>query len=291
MKLDHVPGHPWIKLSDAKAVKEFLQGELWASELEERAQNLWLVSSSSKPRGKICSLHYQLVKGFKIYISEHPRLHLVWWHDRLFIKPLPSYLLSYEFWQMSFTDAPDNLRKAALGFLRTYRSLIHHKSDFLIAQDDRHRLIPDDINWNDFCQFMSFFDGIQDSKVSPRYYYGELKLSRLNLYAPVLFHRFQYEQIGGHYSDYFNRLYGPILFIFAFLSISLNSMQVAIASDQMIQVQTKYLWSWFWGFSLTALILSSLMTLGLIFAWWWMFAEEWRCRLRERVKLIPEVAS
>ena len=34
------------------------------------------------------------------------RLHLVWIHDRIFIKPLPRHLLSYEFWEISSEANP-----------------------------------------------------------------------------------------------------------------------------------------------------------------------------------------
>ena len=69
----------------------------------------------------------------------------------------------------------------------------------------------------DICQFVSGFDGITDIHVSPRYCYGELILTRLNLYAPLLLRKFNFEQTYGQYSDYFARLHGPILFIFAIM--------------------------------------------------------------------------
>src|SRR5271155_5226173 len=70
----------------------------------------------------------------------------------------------------------------------------------------------------------------RDADVSDRYQYGELRLSRLNLYAPFLFHRFYYEQVHGQYGEYFARLYGPILFIFAVVSTLLNAMKVAMGA-------------------------------------------------------------
>jgi hypothetical protein len=33
-------------------------------------------------------------------VAEDPRLHLVGVYDRVFVKPLPKYLLSYDFWQI-----------------------------------------------------------------------------------------------------------------------------------------------------------------------------------------------
>jgi hypothetical protein len=68
--------------------------------------------------------------------------------------------------------------------------------------------------------------------VSDRYCYGELRFSRLNFYAPIFFRRFSFEQLHGQYSDYFGRLYGPVLFVFAIVSTLLNSMQVEMAVEQ-----------------------------------------------------------
>jgi hypothetical protein len=40
------------------------------------------------------------MKRREIVVTEDPRLHLVWIYDRVFIKPLPKYLLSHDFWQI-----------------------------------------------------------------------------------------------------------------------------------------------------------------------------------------------
>ncbi|CAG8983150.1 hypothetical protein HYALB_00014076 [Hymenoscyphus albidus] len=126
----------------------------------------------------------------------------------------------------------DAIRKAALGYLRTYRYLIQHESDFRIAKQDHLCLVPHGVGWVAFCRFISALDQIKDANVSGRYRYGELRLSRLNFYAPFFLRKFHFEQIHGQYGDYFARLYGPILFIFAIVSTILNSMQVGLAVDQ-----------------------------------------------------------
>jgi hypothetical protein len=71
----------------------------------------------------INALHRQRVKGREVIVTEEPRLHLVWIHNRIFIKPLPRYLLSYAFWE-GYLDERSNklgkdqsdIRKAAAGF-------------------------------------------------------------------------------------------------------------------------------------------------------------------------------
>lgn len=69
--------------------------------------------------------------------------------------------------------------------------------------------------------------------MSTRYCYGELRLTRLNFYAPLLLGKLHFEQVHGQYGDFFGRLYGPLLFAFAIVSTILNSMQVALASEQL----------------------------------------------------------
>ncbi|KAJ6149087.1 hypothetical protein N7471_000286 [Penicillium samsonianum] len=72
------------------------------------------------------------------------------------------------------------LRKAALGYLRTYFYLIQYESDLRIAQDPALFLVPKEMTWPWFCQFTAHFHDITDNEVSGRYHYGEIRLSRLN---------------------------------------------------------------------------------------------------------------
>ncbi|RDW91519.1 hypothetical protein BP5796_02684 [Coleophoma crateriformis] len=231
-----LPGRPWLMINDPN-IAQLLEDEVWAEDLEALAPHLWVMSTQSSKN--VNALHRQRVKGREIIVTEEPRLHLVWFHDRIFIKPLPRYLLSYRFWELFLIHQPsllgnrqEAIRRAALGYLRTYRYLIRHESDFFIAQQEHLRLVPQDIDWVKFHQFISAFDVVKDVHVSHRYHYGEVRLSRLNLYAPLLLRKFHFEQIDGQYGDYFARLYGPILFIFALVSTILSSMQVELAMDQ-----------------------------------------------------------
>jgi hypothetical protein len=236
-----LPGQPSIPLKDLDRTKKFLHDDLWSEDLDRMAPRLWIMTTLSS--ANINPLHRQRVKGREIIITEEARLHLVWIHDRIFIKPIPRYLLSYGFWEAYLDRRPEslnkeqsNLRKAAAGFLRTYRYLIRHESDFHLAQQESLRLIPKDVDWASFCHFTSDLNNIQDSAVSRRYCFGELRLTRLNFYAPFLLRKFRFEQVHGQYGDYFARLYGPVLFVFAVVSTILNSLQVALAADQSLAV-------------------------------------------------------
>ncbi|TVY22256.1 hypothetical protein LHYA1_G009035 [Lachnellula hyalina] len=242
-----LPGYPLVILNDAPCIRQFLEQEFWSRDLEMMAPHLWILTTFSS--ANISPLHRQRIKGREIIVTEEPRLHLVWIYDRIFIKPLPRYLLSQTFWKTYLDTGSDqagysrsDLCKAATGFLRTYRYLIRHESDFHIAQQDHLRLIPKDVDWPSFCRLISELSQIKDTAVTRRYCYGELRLTRLNLYAPLLLRKFHFEQVHGQYGDFFGRLYGPILFVFAVVSTILNSMQVALAADQLRAFHWETMW-------------------------------------------------
>ena len=183
-------------------MQRFLEQELWSGNLETMAPRLWIMATFSG--ANINPLHRQRVKGREIVVTEEPRLHLAWIHIRIFVKPLPRYLLSHAFLKTFLEEglgqagySQSDLCKAATGFLRTYRYLIQYESDFYIAQQDNLRLIPKDIEWASFCRFILELSHIDDTVVSKRYYYGELRLTRLNLYAPLFLRKFHFEQVHG----------------------------------------------------------------------------------------------
>lgn len=87
--------------------------------------------------------------------EDHPKLHLVWSDDRIFVKPLPRYLTSYAFWHNYLGRGVDEtartrnrrIRRAALGYLRTYYYLVKTELDFHITQNLSLRLLPKDTTW------------------------------------------------------------------------------------------------------------------------------------------------
>ncbi|OAP55815.1 hypothetical protein AYL99_09967 [Fonsecaea erecta] len=281
----HLPGHPTISLSDSDALSRFLRQELWAADLEAVASRLWILTTPSS--ASIHALHQQKVLGREIIVTEDPRLHLVWINNRIFIKPLPPYLLSYSFWMSTFPQSPLltqqwHVRRAAIGFLRTYRYLIQHESDLLIAQQEHLRLVPVKLNWTDMSTFLADLETVEDGDASARYRYGELRLSRLNLYAPFLFGRLAYEHIPMQYGEYFARLYGPILFIFAMVTTILNGMQVALAADPGRQFSNYFLWKIFYWFGISTLLITVTVGSSLMALWFGMIANEWKFTLRNR---------
>jgi hypothetical protein len=157
-----LPGHPWIRLGDPHdEIAQFLKDELITDSLDRLAPHLWLVATQNSAH--ISSLTHQLVRGREIVVTEDPGLHLTWIYERVFIKPLPEYLLSHAFWDYFLVSStspipsPDRkaLFRAACGFLRSYAFLIQHKSDYLLAiQDDKLGLVPKSISFPNLVEFL-----------------------------------------------------------------------------------------------------------------------------------------
>lgn len=222
----HLYGYPKVLLNDVEGLLSFLEKDLLTPDLDQMAPYLWMMSTQSSQN--INALHHQRVKGRDIVLTEHPRLHLIWIHERIFIKPLPKYLMSHSFWTEYLLDQASplgdrrpRLVQAALGFMRTYQYLIQYESDIRIAQQDDLSLVPRDTNWQGFCGFTRGFSDIIDEHTTPRYQFGELRLTRLNFYIKFLLRRAHYRQLHGQCASYFARFYGPILFILGVLSVML----------------------------------------------------------------------
>jgi hypothetical protein len=241
-----LPGQPRIALQDPN-IGSYLQAELITPLLNKLSPHLWLVAKQDSSH--VSSLSHQIVRGRDIIITENPELHLVWIYDRVYIKPIPMYLLSHAFWEFYLVSKnspiPEPLRqdiaKAAQGFLRSYSYLIRHKSDFLLAQDAKHRLLPENIRYSRFIRLITEFEHIPDINVSPRYAFGELRLTRLNFWSKVFLQRITFQKTHGQYGAYFARFYGPILFIFAIFSVALSAMQVTLAVQPLIQLNRSWI--------------------------------------------------
>ncbi len=268
-------------------LSEFLKTELWDNDLETLAPRLWMLSTQSS--ANINALHRQRVKGRQIIVTESPHLHLVWIHDRIFLKPIPRYLLSHMFWKIFLLSAssplgPDRhkIREAALGYLRTYKYLIRHESDFLIAQEKNLQLIPAGTSWPHFCSFVSGFGRIHDANVSGRYNYGELRLTRLNFYCKIFLRKFHFEQINAQYDAYYSRFYAPLLFVFGILSVILSALQVEMGVEQVAAtpwVPFQKMSRWFGLLVVVSMVIMSL-SLSLLLAW--MIVDEWVFALSAR---------
>lgn len=163
----------------------------------------------------------------KILITECPTLHLVWYDSTIHIKPIPEYLLDWDFFNEHIcTDA--SLFKLACGFLYSYSKLITHKSDFAIAIEAG--LLPHDMEWPAWCLFASYIGNIRPDNINKRYLYGELRLRRLNQIYNVCRAKLAYHLPYTQYDNYFTQNFAWLLLLFAYLTVVLTAMQVVLAT-------------------------------------------------------------
>ncbi|KAI9862678.1 MAG: hypothetical protein M1813_004174 [Trichoglossum hirsutum] len=224
---NHLPGQPNIPLSSPHDISSHIQAELLTPNLNIFAPHLWLVATQNSSH--ISALHRQIVRGREIIITEDPELHLVWAYDRVYVKPLPKWLLSSALWVVYVSD-DERVEKAAKGFLRSWYHLVKHRSDFQIAREKR--LVPNYVRFGALVRFLARFRDIADEEVAERYAYGDLRLTRLNLWSKFILGRWTFHKLYGQYGPYFARFYGPLLFIFGVLSVVLSALQVALSVQQ-----------------------------------------------------------
>lgn len=177
--------------------KQFFSQELNVRRLHRIMQWLWLCGQTAPPR----PLHHQLLMDRRIVITERLDFHLVWGNNRIFLKPLPRWLIHRDFWEQQLVGDDDedpepvalsapgaggsirSLKSVALGFLLSYVALIQHESDFEIAKDAR--IIPKELSWMKWKLLVrEILHGRRERlhrQVADRFIYGELRLHRLNL--------------------------------------------------------------------------------------------------------------
>ncbi|PQE16466.1 subtilisin-like serine protease protein [Rutstroemia sp. NJR-2017a WRK4] len=284
-----LPGHPQILLQDTTELIAFISKDLCTPILEKLSPRLWWMSTQSSAH--IGPLHHQAVKQRNIIISENPELHLVWYYDRIFIKPLPKYLLTFDFWN-TYLISPTSIlgsereiiKCSALGFLRTYRYLVRYESDFNIAMEKK--LLPEGTTWESFSKFAFDLRKIDDTDTTGRYAFGEIRLSRLNFYIKIILWKSTFHKVHGQYGAYFARFYGPILFILGMVAIILNSLQLEMAVESLTSVPWRSVreLSRLISILVAALICGVAIVLFLLLIW--RITMEWfyACRDRRRKK-------
>lgn len=219
---------------------EFLERELLVQRLNDVQDLLWVCGRPMPPR----PLHYQALISREIHVTENPELHLVWAKNRIFVKPIPRWLLSPEFWatHLAVADKQSDPRKqrlaaCALGFLFTYTALIAYESDFRIAYDKG--LVPSQMSWDRWRALSAqILQNHCYASVNPRYWYGELRLSRLNkIYRIRLGHLLRgYSKVVSHavYEDLLQDNFGKLAAILGYVVIVLTAMQVGLATDRLV---------------------------------------------------------
>ncbi|KAH8765274.1 hypothetical protein F5882DRAFT_453139 [Hyaloscypha sp. PMI_1271] len=135
----------------------YYTAELRTVRLDEIKSHLWLAGLPN------CARPLQQLLGREIIITEDPNEHLVWHETRIFIKPLPIFLVDLDCWTRKICKTK-------------------HESGLRIAREKA--LLPDVIDWGTWTilidDFLEHIDLQSLNGGSPRYQYGELRLSRLN---------------------------------------------------------------------------------------------------------------
>ncbi|KAI4241315.1 MAG: hypothetical protein L6R40_004621 [Gallowayella cf. fulva] len=275
---------------NATALREFLVEDLCPVKLNRLASHLWLCST---PYTNVPPLHSHAVHKRNIVLAEDPGLHLVWEAGRIFIKPLPPYLLSHAFWTTHLISGDVNGDKrvvvqSALGLLRSYGYCIRHESDLRVAKEAH--LIPQDVTWEQWADFSASFPAIRDDEVAPRYHYGKIQLSRLHWLVRIYLGQLNYYYIDGGYGDSFARYYGPLLFIFGTLSVLLSAMQVGMAVEQLQSRDWTAFWSVCRWFSVWSLLLCATVALYLVTSFVIKSLDEllWAAKSQYRARSRPE---
>lgn len=254
-----------IKSHNSPSLHEYLQQELDFSRLHNIHDHLWL---AGLPAVGARPLHRQLMIGRQIILTEQADLHLVWQDSRIYLKPMPEFLLDYHFWAEHLCQ--DNLLwKTARGFLLSYLWLVRSKSDLQIARDNG--LLPDDIDWERWVLFSKCLLGTINIKtleaVNRRFLYGELRLNRLNWIYRISHTHNPKEFIKGYmhkynrYSVFVQRSFAWIIGTFVYVTIVLTAMQVGLATDRL--KGSKRFQNASYGFTVFA-ILAPIAALGVI---------------------------
>lgn len=282
-----LPDAPRVHLDALSSIVNYCLGDLDTPQLNHLGSKLWWVG----PSPDIVSLSQQMVLDRAIRITEDPAVHCLWVEGLVYLKPLPTYLTSYAYWEYLYDGAADvecleereRLRATSLGFLRTYARLIQRRSDFTLAR--RHDLLPTregSLSFEAFVTFISAFDSIPDTAVSSRWRYGLLQLDALNFHSAIHLRRWHLNRFESRYTAYFQRFFPVVLFIFALFSVALSAMQVILGAKQMWDTENKGLkktlglFVWFATESIGWSI-----AFGLLFVIWWVCissVEVWKRR-------------
>ena len=228
-----------IEETDEHSIQNYLEWELTVPRLNEIHGYLWL---AGRPMGAR-PLHRQAMLGRELVMTEQVDLHMVWQERRIFIKPMPDFLLDYEFWK-DHICRDTNLYECGCGFLLSYVWLVCSKSDLRMAQNAG--LIGHEINWEYWVAFtrslLRAIDIQTLEQVNRRYHYGELRLCRLNwIYRLTSNHRNHVTLIRGYmygytkYSEVVQRNFAWVLVAFVYITIVLTAMQVGLATDRLGQ--------------------------------------------------------
>ncbi|EON62934.1 hypothetical protein W97_02160 [Coniosporium apollinis CBS 100218] len=262
-------------LETSSDVLGFVTQDLDVSRLNDIHGHLWMAGRPLSAR----PLHRQKMMDRRILYTEQADMHLLTADDRLYLKPIPLYLLSHTFWTTYLCENKE-LHAKACGFLMSYVWLIVSELDFHLARDehsDTEHLLPksEKLTWAWWKAFVQDFTAHVDpnalEQVNKRYHFGELRLGRINtIYRTTprfLFTHFVRGYLYGYnrYEVFFQRNFAWVLVVFVWFSLVLSAMQVGVAVPPLNEDSAFKAVSYGFVVFSIALVLFMLVFVGVIF--------------------------
>ncbi|KAH7122885.1 hypothetical protein EDB81DRAFT_951897 [Dactylonectria macrodidyma] len=295
------------------AFNHWLDQELDLERLTRAQSWLFLMGRPNPPR----PLHRQLAMGRDIVVDERMDMHLVWTGGRIFLKPIPRFLLCSGFWTRCLTCRPSSvssacrchsvsvpntqqpdkegtcrrkiIRQRALGFLFSYIALLRYESDFQIAHD--HHLLPKEVTWPAWSRLVRevlAMDNIYQH-VDPRFIYGELRLSRLNKLHRLKWPFFLngYVRVWQRYDDFWHQSFALLTSVIVYIAIVLTAMQVGLATFELGDNEAFHAAAY--GFTVFAILGPPIFAAMALILFFIMLIDNWvttKANLKRRMKAI-----
>ncbi|TKX23875.1 hypothetical protein C1H76_3813 [Elsinoe australis] len=266
---------PTIDPNDDIVVVASLKSDLCVQRITNIESWLWVCGRLLPPR----ALNTQAVLRREIVPSEDVELHMLWTSGKIFIKPLPFYFRSEDFRKYMY-NSKEPWSFDGRGLLYSYTALLAHPYDLKLAIDIG--LMCPKMEWEEWQDIVTEFmkqhpypDVFQS--ISPRYHYGELRLSRLDkIYRWGKGNLLRgYSNLTGNtrWADFFSDNFGKIAAVLFYVTIVLTAMQVGLATDTLGLDQAFQRASY--GFTVFA-ILGPLAGIGMIIVvFLFMFIANW----------------
>jgi len=273
-----IPGNPILRKDDD--VHTFLRRDLEVDRLNKMHKHLWWAGRPYNIR----ALHQQRVVQRVIVINEKSWMHLLWYEGTIFIKPLPAYLLSVEFFKDHIKEDA-TLRPLALGFLRSYSKLIQSPVDLKIAQDEQ--LVPKDLKWDHWAQLAPHFIYLEDTEVNKRYIYGELRLARVNqAYRFCIGFPDNYYSQYVTYKQFFNQNFAWLLLAVIYGTVVFAALQLLVSTDpDVAHLSHARVEKGSWWFSFVSLLVLGIFCGALVLVVAGSFAYHCWCTIQNLKKL------
>lgn len=215
-------------------VHSFLSEELSVERIDHINEHLWLAGRPYPAR----ALNVQGVLERQIIPTTDTSLHLVWTTGKIYVRPLPTCLLSEDFYEQHLAPTSTSPIPPALGLLYSYIALLPSEFDFDIAR--QAHLISDAYGWDDWQKLvfrvLSDYPGpSQEGRkildyIPLRYVYGELRLDRLDkIYRYLegdLLHGYSPLTGSNRYGDYFRKNIAVIGASTVYLVVILSAMSL-----------------------------------------------------------------